>query len=212
MKISPLSSIAIGLTLVAVDFRTEALDLLPDPVGWVLVAFGAWSLALKSASLLALAAAALSLSDVWLNFRYVVFDPITLEVLPECPAGTNCPVRLEYYLVDLARAVLIALTTVTGGVVVSLIAHRVAQIDVESARDRFIQRGARLIELLVPIVWVAPFVAVVAADSLADGKYQPFWDGGLAFVSPLLMIALLGVAAFLFRASLLLGRSLESTR
>jgi hypothetical protein len=36
----PLSLTAGGLGLVILDFRTESLDLLPDPVGWVLVSVG----------------------------------------------------------------------------------------------------------------------------------------------------------------------------
>lgn len=42
----PLPLIAGGLALVLVDFRAESLDLLPDPVGWLLVAVGAMTLEL----------------------------------------------------------------------------------------------------------------------------------------------------------------------
>lgn len=39
-----LATVAWGMILVVADFRINDLDLIPDPVGWVLVAVGAWSL------------------------------------------------------------------------------------------------------------------------------------------------------------------------
>lgn len=204
-----LTSAAIGLALVAVDFRTEALDLLPDPAGWLLVAYAAWRLAERSSALLAVAAAVLSLSDVWLAFRYLVLDPVTFQVIPRCLSAAPCPVRLEYDQVGWERAAVIALATAAGTLAVVLLLRRLTGIDAGSAREQVVRRRARQAAVLLPVAWTAPFLGVVAADTGADGRYQPFWDGGLAFLSPVLMLVLLAVAVFLLYASHLLGRSVE---
>lgn len=208
---SALTAAATGLAMVAVDFRTEALDLVPDPAGWLLVAYGAWRLAERAGAMLAVVAAVLSLSDVWLDFRYLVLDPVTYEVIPRCLTVLPCPVLLQYDQVGTARAAVIALTTAVGTLAVLPLLRRLARIDAGSPREHAVRRWARRIALLLPLAWTAPFLGVVAADTGADGRYQPFWDGGLAYLSPLLMLVLLGVAAFLLRASLLLGRSVEPT-
>jgi len=39
--VRPLALVAGGIALVVLDFRTESLDLLPDPVGWALIAVAA---------------------------------------------------------------------------------------------------------------------------------------------------------------------------
>ncbi len=206
-----LTAAAVGLVMVAVDFRTEALDLLPDPAGWLLVAYAAWRLAERSAALLAVAAAVLSLSDVWLDFRYLVLDSVTLQVIPRCLSAAPCPVLLEYDQIGPGRAALIALSTAMGTLAILPLLRRLARLDAQSSREHVVGRRARQIALLLPVAWTAPFLAVVAADTGADGRYQPFWDGGLAFLSPVLMLVLLAVAVFLLYASHLLGRSVEPT-
>lgn len=206
-----LTAAAVGLAMVAVDFRTEALDLLPDPAGWLLVAYAAWRLAERSAALIAVAAAVLSLSDLWLDFRYLVLDPATFQVIPRCLSVAPCAVRLEYDQIGWERAAVIALASAVGTLAVLRLLRCLTRIDAESAREQAVRRRARQIALLLPVAWTAPFLGVVAADTGADGRYQPFWDGGLAFLSPVLMLVLLAVAAFLLYASHRLGRSVEPT-
>jgi hypothetical protein len=60
----PLAKLAIGLLVAAVDFRLSGLDVILDPVGWLLVASGLGDLALRPAQVAALLTAALSLGDV----------------------------------------------------------------------------------------------------------------------------------------------------
>jgi hypothetical protein len=82
---------------VILDFRTESLDLLPDPVGWVLVAVGSRGLSLVSASWLAGLTAALSVSDAALPYRYVRIDPLTGDrVAPGERANVDLPLHLEF--------------------------------------------------------------------------------------------------------------------
>ena len=44
MRTRPLTLAAVGLVAVAIDMRVVAWDLLPDVLGWLLVAFAAWRL------------------------------------------------------------------------------------------------------------------------------------------------------------------------
>ncbi|MEZ5097129.1 MAG: hypothetical protein R2731_14115 [Nocardioides sp.] len=45
---TPLGKAAWGFLLAALDLRINGVDLLPDPVGWVLAAVGVWALAGRS--------------------------------------------------------------------------------------------------------------------------------------------------------------------
>lgn len=38
----PLNLVALGIAVVALDFRLQAIDLLPDVAGWILVGVGLW--------------------------------------------------------------------------------------------------------------------------------------------------------------------------
>jgi len=51
----PLTFVAVGLAVVAVDIRTERLDLLPDALGWGLIALGAWRMSLTRPAIAAAA-------------------------------------------------------------------------------------------------------------------------------------------------------------
>jgi hypothetical protein len=113
---------------------------------------------------------------------------------------------------DAHRSVLASATIVggaaTGGAAIAMFMRELAaRIDVGkfASLHQLIKIGA----MAIPLVWVVPFVAVVAADTSAGGGYQPVWDGGLAFVSVSLMLVLLVVASVIRRASRLIGRSLE---
>ena len=93
----PLSLITGGLALVVLDFRTESLDLLPDPVGWVLVAVGSRGLSLVSVSWLAGITATLSVSDAALPYRYVGIDPLTGDrVAPNERANVDLSLHPEF--------------------------------------------------------------------------------------------------------------------
>lgn len=81
--------------IVLVDFRTEALDFVPDPIGWLLVGAGAASSSLPLCAWLARAAAVLSVSEAWLSFRTVIVDPATNATTDRCPVDV-CSERVEY--------------------------------------------------------------------------------------------------------------------
>ena len=67
----------LGVVLVGVEFRLNAIDVLADPLGWLLVALGAWMLAARGPSALALLAAPLSAAGAYLTFRTVLVDSAT---------------------------------------------------------------------------------------------------------------------------------------
>ena len=56
MRTRPLTLAAVGLVAVGIDMRVVAWDLLPDVLGWFLVAFAAWRLTVRWAAGLALVA------------------------------------------------------------------------------------------------------------------------------------------------------------
>src|SRR5688572_10335695 len=90
----PLGFMAAGLGLVAVDFRTEALDLLPDPLGWTLVAVGAFALRLRWAAWGSVVAALLSVPDTYLEYHYRLIDPRSLKPVDRCPLEELAPGEL----------------------------------------------------------------------------------------------------------------------
>ena len=65
-----LTIIGLGVVLVGMEFRLNAIDVLADPLGWLLVALGAWMLAARGASALALLAAPLSAAGAYLTFSH----------------------------------------------------------------------------------------------------------------------------------------------
>ena len=166
----PLVLIAVGLTMVAVDLRTEYLDLLADPVGWLLVAEGARRRLLTSPMWLAVGAAVLSLADLHLPFHRVRIDPETGEVI-DGSLLSNAPPHLRFDDVTGLRLGLMVLTMVVAGVamwfLLDALADRSAVVDPKAARQ------LRLLRWLVPAGWSLPYVAVALAS--ADG-FDPIWN------------------------------------
>lgn len=95
LAVRALTLVAVGILLVAIDFRTSALDLLPDPLGWVLFALGSSRLAVPLAARLGVVAALLSLGDLFLGFSYELVLP-TGDVVDSCPATETCSEFIRY--------------------------------------------------------------------------------------------------------------------
>jgi hypothetical protein len=194
----PLVPIAVGVGLVAFDFRTESLDLLPDPVGWALVAVGAGMLSLTAAARLAWVTAALSLADAALPFRYIRIDPATgLELTGRQGSDqirSGVSLQLVFTPVTAWRLVGLTAAVVAGGMALWLLLRgleRRARVDDDTAgADRL-----RLARWLVTGVWIVPYLLTVAV-SLArhPWTYDPVWNGNLEFV---------GIAAPLVAAALI---------
>lgn len=170
-----------GLGLVAIDFRTESLDFLPDPLGWVLVALGASVLGLRWAAWASAVAAVLSVSGAFLDYRYRLIDPRTLDPVDHCPpevlaAKQLCTERVVFDPVTGWRLVALAAAAVLGvGAVVLLLSglRRRARLHGDDTA------GARLSLLgaAVVLAWGLPQLVAIAAALTADPvAYDPIWN------------------------------------
>ena len=110
----PLTLVAAGLVVVVVDLRTEYLDLLPDPVGWGLVAVGAWRLAVTPAAWAAGLATLVSAANVNVPYRFVRLDPETGEQVEPVP-GQDLPEHLVFDDLTGWRLVTAAVAVAAGG-------------------------------------------------------------------------------------------------
>jgi hypothetical protein len=190
----PLSFVSAGVALVALDFRTDLPDLLPDPVGWALVAVGAWALALRPAALLAAVAVLLSLSDAALPYRYVYIDPGTGQVVNDRTGELrDFPVAQRWPDVSDARALAIGAAVAAGGLALWLVVRAVAE---RSARtgNGSAARWLRVFALAVPVVWAAPTLALVGVGVGGDDGYDPVWDGNLEYAGLAGTLVLAGLA------------------
>ena len=205
-----LSLVAIGLAFVAIDFRTEALDLLPDPIGWVLVAVGFRRLGMNAIALLAGLSGVLSLSDVYLGFRYDAVDTLTGVVTRECPPLSSCVEVLAYEEVGVGLGTGMALAAVVGTVTVVLLLRRLESTVGVLSDYLEVRLGMRVLQFVVPVVWAVPLVAVVAWQLIDDGQYQPFWTGGLSYVAGITTVVMSVVVVVVARFSAKVGWSIES--
>jgi hypothetical protein len=192
LRTRPLSLIAGGVALVALDFRTESLDLLPDPVGWALVAMGAWRLGLRLPALVAIAAAGLSASDAFLPYRYALVDPITDKAVERCPAdlppGLRCFRRLEFDPVSGWRLLAIAGALVMGAWALAALLHGLRRGALVEPDQPAAARLA-LLTWAVVVGWaLPPAVALVGAATSDLGSYDPIWNASAEYV------ALIGLA------------------
>jgi hypothetical protein len=199
----PLLVIAGGLAIVVVDFRTELVDWLADPVGWIAVAYAARRLALDRVAMVALVPAILSLSDVRLPYHRVRIDPVTGEVVaPANGARRGYPERLVFDSVSGWRLAAMALAMAAAGVTVWLLLDALAG-RARATRDEGAAGRLRLLQWLVPAAWVVPYlVGVVAAVAGEGGSFDPIWNGRPAMAATLVgLAAVAGLIVVLVRES-----------
>jgi hypothetical protein len=150
----PLGLVVGGLALVWLDFRVTTLDLLLDPVGWVLIALGAVGLGLRGVGVGALAVAALSLSDASLQGGYRRIDPVS-----------------GWRLVALAGSIVV-------GVGVLLVLLRRLQARAAVHGDEPAVARLRLLQWAVGLAWgLPPVVGILAALTADPVAYDPIWNG-----------------------------------
>jgi hypothetical protein len=198
----PLPTIAAGAALVVVDFRIEPLDLVPDPLGWLLIAAGASTLGLTLAKWLAVAAALLSLSDAYLPYRYRFIDDLG-DAVERCPLFQECgdPV-VVFDPVSGWRLAALAATVVVGAlalilVLVGLRRRALADGDGTSAARLGLLAGA------VGVGWaVPPVVGIAWAVASERGTYDPVWNGNAEFGA---LVGLLAVGWFIVELSVRSG-------
>ena len=187
MRTRPLTLIAVGVLLVALDFRVVAADVLPDAVGWLLVAFGSARLGLRGPAGLAAVAAAAGVADVFAPYRRVALDPLTGQIVPEPGPGTAYDERLDFERLTDLRLVLVLAALVAGGLALWFVLGSLRTRAQAAADDRSARRLGEL-RWLVAGAWVLPYVVVAIVQVARDGGFDPVWNGGLE------LLALVGLA------------------
>lgn len=196
LRLRPLSVIAAGLVIVALDFRTRSGDFLPDVVGWLLVGAGASMADVRSASGCAMVTALLSLSEFSLPYHLVRFNPGTGQYVPaDTPGAEDFPLHQRWDDLSRLRGAVIAAAMTFGAVTLMLLLRALAK------RARFEDDEVSVRELhramVAPVLWAAPFLLVVANKVRSAARYDPVWDGGAAAAWLTAVVALLGLAVLL---------------
>jgi hypothetical protein len=191
VRTKPLTLIAIGVVLVAVDFRIVAFDALPDVVGWLLVAAAAWRLTLRPTAGVAVIAAAASAPDLVAPHHWEALDPLTGAVVPSPGPGTAYDERLAFdRLTDLRLGLAIA-AMLAGGLVLWWLLGALRDRAQVMGDDESTRRLA-LLRWLVPLVWVLPYAVVAVVQGSSDEGFDPVWNGGF---EPLALVGLAVAAA-----------------
>jgi len=171
----PLSLVAVGIALVVLDFRTESVDLVPDPIGWVLIGIGAGWLGLTAARWLAWAVAALSVSDLFLPFRYVHPGP-TGNLVPT--SRNTSDAHLVYLPVHGWQLAGMTAAMVLGAVTLWMILGPLAR-RAADAGDEAGARRMRLAAAALVFLWAVPFLVTVVAAVVHDhAVYDAVWNDG----------------------------------
>jgi hypothetical protein len=180
----PLTLVAVGLALVAIDIRTEHLDVLPDAMGWGLVAFGAWRSALTVPAIAGAATALLTLPEVSLPHQFVMVDPETGERITPRP-GVDLAYPRQLVFDDLTgwRLAALAAALVAGGVTLWLLLGALATRAAAWERAGT-ARQIRWLRWLTLVLWTgALLVVLVVSASAGDRAFDPVWNGSLELLA-----------------------------
>jgi hypothetical protein len=198
----PLVFVAVGLTLVAVDVRTVHLDLLPDALGWGLVALGAWRLALIRPAMAAAATALLVVPEVSLPRHFVMLNPRTGEVITPRPGvELGYAEQLVFDALTGWRLAAVAAGTIAAGVAMWLLLGALATRAAAWERAGT-ARQIRWLRWLILGVWIGPYLAVVAVSAASeDRSFDAVWNGSLEIVAVAGMLVVGALVAVLLRES-----------
>ena len=196
----PLTFVAVGLALIAIDIRTEHLDLLPDAIGWGLVAFGAWRCALTVPAIAAAATALLTLPEVSLPYHFMMIDPRTGETVTARP-GVDLAYPEQLVFDDLTgwRLAVLAAAVVAGGITLWLLLGALATR--AAAWERVgTARQLRWLRWLTLAVWTGGLlVVVVVSASSGEASFDPVWNGSLELLAMAGIVVIAAVIAVLLR-------------
>lgn len=188
----------LGVVLVGVEFRLNAIDVLADPLGWLLVALGAWMLAARGPSALALLAAPLSAAGAYLTFRTVLVDSATDRALTVCPPDGFCYEQIRFDDVGSVRALALLGMAVTGaGALVWLLRILRTEVGPPTA-DVTLRKQMWVLEILVPLVWALPVVLLAGIAVVTGDGYDPIWNERLEPVAYARVAVMAWVVVVLF--------------
>lgn len=200
----PLSIVAAGLTLVALDLRIVALDVLPDALGWALVAAGTIRLGLRVPAIAGALAALASLGHLVLPGGVRLVDPGTGRVVERCPPNQvlelPCYEAVRFDPVTGWRLALLAVAVVAGAIALTtfLLALRARAAAVVAEGAGGAPEAAAAIPRLGLLVgaiglWAAPQLAGMAWAQLIGGAgYDAVWNGLAEYLA---LAGLVGLAA-----------------
>jgi hypothetical protein len=179
----PLMFVAVGLVLVAIDIRTEHLDVLPDALGWGIVAFGAWRMSFTMPAIAAAATALLVLPEVSLPHHFVMLNPVTGErITPRPGVELGYAEHLVFDELRGWRLAALAAGLIAGGLTLWLLLGALA--GRAAAWERAgTARQIRWLRWLTLGVWTGPFLVVLAVASAEDGSFDPMWSGSLELLA-----------------------------
>lgn len=173
----PLSTIALGILIVVIDVRIAPIDLVADPLGWLLVGWGAARLSMARPARLAWVTALLSLADAFLPFDYAQFNPFTGEMV-DSGQDLGYAEHLVFPPLDgwrlAALAASIVLAAVTLGFLIGGLRSRALAWERQAAA-----RPLAVLQWAVLGLWAGPQLWFLASDTLgAQGAFDPVWNDG----------------------------------
>jgi hypothetical protein len=195
----PLSWIAPGLLLIAIDMRIVAFDLLPDPLGWALIAVGAWQIA-RPASVAAIGLAGVaSFADLLLPYRWANVAPDTGRIVDDLTAIREGDPELLIF--DRLTGLRLA-TLVLAYAAAALATWMLLRDLTERARAAGRSSAAKQLGLLrglVPGLWAGPYLLGALAALISDGSFDPVWNHELEYVALLGLVPLAWFAILVAR-------------
>jgi hypothetical protein len=197
VRIRPLTLASIGVLLVAVDLRMAWADLLPDAIGWALLAFGAHQLEMRWPTWLAGAAAVASLSELQLPYEWQAFDLLSGRIVEHPGPGTDYDERLVFLGVDGPRLVLMALAVVLGTAALTLMLRELRRRST-TTDDRSSTQQLGILSWAVPLGWTLPYVLVVIGFTADEGSFDPVWNDARWELVALVAIGIALAIAILF--------------
>lgn len=186
VRVLPLSLVSSGVVLVGLDLRIVHVDVLPDALGWGLVALGAWRLEHRAAATFGAIAALAALPDAALTYHWEDIDPTSGEVVVD-GGGTAYGQRIAYDLITDVRAPLTALALAAGGLALVVLLGRLEARAVILG-DRPAATQLLACRLAIALLWVFPHVVVMLLQWLSGDGLDPVWSANLE------LVALVGLA------------------
>ena len=194
MRIRPLTLAAVGVALAAVDLRLVAWDVLPDALGWLLIAVAAHRIGMRAPAVLAGLAAVGSAAEVALPYYYQSIDRITGAIIEHPEPGTDYAEELVFEPLTGVRLLGVVGAVALGGVALTLMLLELRR-RARTTPDTQSTQRLEVLAWLVPSVWIAPLLLVAAGEAIVDGEADPVWNGSLELLAlpGVLVAVVLGV-------------------
>ncbi len=210
----PLWLIAAGVLTVGIDVRLDAADLLPDTVGFLLLAWGMRRLVSVPWVALAVVGGLVAVPQWVLPYHYK-----QVEAARASPSGRTRVVTVEVLEFDRLGGVRLAAAAFGVVVVVGLSATVVSTLHQRAGswNARATTRSIALAGVAAASVWGMPQLVAMGVGAVGGNGYDPVWNGGLWGAQFLGAVAVVGFAGYLFSVArepwaLATGQPLRTSR